>query len=150
MPTSSPWPGNTASKSSALRRDSPANEAQAPTAEMAVTPPSIRKSAPTTYAESSDARSNCQLRDFRRIGHPLAWIVGSEDVLNRIALLFAWKAPEHRCVRRTWAQGIHTNPTVHEFGAEDSSEMHNRGLAGRDGRSCRPPLAGADGRIDDY
>ena len=30
--------------------------AQAPTAEMAVTPPSIRKSAPTTYAESSDAR----------------------------------------------------------------------------------------------
>src|SRR5206468_1328204 len=29
--------------------------AQAPTAEMAVTPPSIRKSAPTTYAESSDA-----------------------------------------------------------------------------------------------
>jgi nitronate monooxygenase len=35
----------------ALRR-----EAQAPTPEMAVTPPSIRKSAPTTYAESSDAR----------------------------------------------------------------------------------------------
>ena len=32
------------------------NEAQAPTAEMAATPPSIRKSAPTTYAESSDAR----------------------------------------------------------------------------------------------
>ena len=32
------------------------NEAQAPTPEMAVTPPSIRKSAPTTYAESSDAR----------------------------------------------------------------------------------------------
>jgi len=31
-------------------------EGQAPTAEMAVTPPSIRKSAPTTYAESSDAR----------------------------------------------------------------------------------------------
>src|SRR3984893_15408787 len=30
--------------------------AQAPTAEMAVTPPSIRKSVPTTYAESSDAR----------------------------------------------------------------------------------------------
>ena len=29
---------------------------QAPTAEMAVAPPSIRKSAPTTYAESSDAR----------------------------------------------------------------------------------------------
>src|SRR5439155_22491324 len=32
------------------------NDGQAPTAEMAVTPPSIRKSAPTTYAESSDAR----------------------------------------------------------------------------------------------
>jgi hypothetical protein len=32
------------------------NDAQAPTAEMAVTPPSIKKSAPTTYAESSDAR----------------------------------------------------------------------------------------------
>lgn len=32
------------------------NEAQVPTAEMAVTPPSIKKSAPTTYAESSDAR----------------------------------------------------------------------------------------------
>jgi len=30
--------------------------AQAPTPEMAVTPPSIRKSAPTTYVESSDAR----------------------------------------------------------------------------------------------
>ncbi len=28
----------------------------APTAEMAVTPPSIRKSAPTTYTESFDAR----------------------------------------------------------------------------------------------
>ena len=33
-----------------------AGEVQAPTGEMAVTPPSIRKSAPTTYAESSDAR----------------------------------------------------------------------------------------------
>src|SRR6266852_4602773 len=32
------------------------NEAQAPTTEMAVTPPSIKKSAPTTYTESSDAR----------------------------------------------------------------------------------------------
>jgi len=32
------------------------SEAQAPTDEMAVTPPSIKKSAPTTYAESSDAR----------------------------------------------------------------------------------------------
>src|SRR5262249_57186730 len=34
----------------------PAEEAQVPTPEMAGTPPSIRKSAPTTYAESSDAR----------------------------------------------------------------------------------------------
>jgi hypothetical protein len=32
------------------------DEAQAPTAEMAETPPSIKKSDPTTYAESSDAR----------------------------------------------------------------------------------------------
>src|SRR5258707_9430726 len=24
---------------------------------------------------------NCQLRDFQRIGHPLAWIVVAEDVL---------------------------------------------------------------------
>ena len=32
------------------------NGAQAPTPEMAVTPPSIRKSAPTTHAELSDAR----------------------------------------------------------------------------------------------
>src|SRR5262249_23672883 len=38
---------------------------------------------------------NCQLRDFQRIGHPLAWIVGAEDVLHRIALLFAWDAAEH-------------------------------------------------------
>src|SRR5260221_14762252 len=41
---------------------------------------------------------NCQLRDFQRIGHPLAWIVGAEDALNRIALLFAWEATEHRRV----------------------------------------------------
>src|SRR6516164_75226 len=93
---------------------------------------------------------NCQLRDFQRIGHPLAWIVGAENVFNRIALLFAWKATEHRRVRRAWAQGIHANPTVHEFGAEDSSEMADRGLAGRDGRGCRPPLARANGRSDDY
>src|SRR5260221_7110070 len=46
---------------------------------------------------------NCQLRDFQRIGHPLAWIVGAEDVLNRLALLFAWDATEHRRVRRAWA-----------------------------------------------
>src|SRR5262245_19631924 len=46
---------------------------------------------------------NRQLRDFQRIGHPLAGIVGSEDVLNRLALLFAWKATEHRRVRRAWA-----------------------------------------------
>jgi hypothetical protein len=46
---------------------------------------------------------NCQLRDFQRISHPLAWIVGSEDVLNRLTLLFAWDATEHRRVRRAWA-----------------------------------------------
>src|SRR4029453_6576903 len=45
---------------------------------------------------------------------------------------------------------MHANPAVHEFGAEDSSEMDDRGLAGRDGRGCRPPLACANGRIDDY
>src|SRR6516164_5738950 len=45
---------------------------------------------------------NCQLRDFQRIGHPLAWIVGSEGALNRLALLFAWEATEHRRVRRAW------------------------------------------------
>src|SRR6266581_5247487 len=46
---------------------------------------------------------NCQLRDFQRIGHPLAWIVGSEDRLYRLALLFAWDTTEHRRVRRAWA-----------------------------------------------
>src|SRR5215510_1790357 len=46
---------------------------------------------------------NCQLRDFQRIGHPLAWIVGAEYVLNRLAVLFAWEATEHRRVRRAWA-----------------------------------------------
>src|ERR1700756_808584 len=65
-----------------------AQRGSGPTAEMAETPPSIKKSA---------------LRDFQRIGDPLAWIVGAEDVLNRIALLFAWEASEHRRVRRAWA-----------------------------------------------
>src|SRR5215471_16977905 len=46
---------------------------------------------------------NRQLRDFQRIGDPFAWIIGSEDVLNRLALLFAWKATEHCRVRRPWA-----------------------------------------------
>src|SRR5512132_1374860 len=49
---------------------------------------------------------NCQLRDFQRIGDPLAWIVGAEDVLNRLALLFAWEATEHRRVRRAWTFGL--------------------------------------------
>src|SRR5258708_3230667 len=44
---------------------------------------------------------NCQLRDFQRIGQPLAWIVGSEDVLNRLAPLFAWEETEPRPV--PWA-----------------------------------------------
>src|SRR5260370_2745413 len=82
--------------------------------------------------------------------HRVAGMVGSEAGLIRLALLFAWEATEHRRVRRAWAQGIHANPAVHEFGAEDSSEMDDRGLAGRDGRGGRPPLASANGRIDDY
>src|SRR5262249_29757963 len=72
------------------------------------------------------------------------------DVHSRLALLVAWEATEHRRVRRAWAWAIHANPAVHECGAEDSSEMDGCGLAGRDGRGCRPPLARADGRIDDY
>src|ERR1700730_2230266 len=46
---------------------------------------------------------NCPLRDSQRIRDPLAWIVGSEDALNRLALLFSWEATEHRRVRRAWA-----------------------------------------------
>src|SRR5882724_6268307 len=46
---------------------------------------------------------NGQLRDFQRIGDPLAWIVGSEDALYRVALLFAGEAAEHRRIRRAWA-----------------------------------------------
>src|SRR6266566_1630685 len=46
---------------------------------------------------------NRQLRDFRRIGHPLAGIVGCKDALDGVALLFACEATEHRRVRRTWA-----------------------------------------------
>src|SRR5262249_52772677 len=46
---------------------------------------------------------NCQLCDFQRIDHPLAWIVGSENVLNRVTLLFARKATDHRRVHRAWA-----------------------------------------------
>src|SRR5216683_596538 len=93
---------------------------------------------------------NRQLRDFQRLGQPLAWIVGSEDGLYRLALLFAWDATEHRRVRWAWAQGIHANPAVYQFGAEDSSKMDDRSLAGRDDRGCRPPFARANGRIDDY
>jgi len=46
---------------------------------------------------------NCQLRDFQRISDPLAWIVGSEDALNRLALLYPRKATEHCRIRRAWA-----------------------------------------------
>src|SRR2546429_3262716 len=46
---------------------------------------------------------NRKLRDFQRLGQPLAWIVDAEDVLNRIALLFASDATAHRRVRRAWA-----------------------------------------------
>src|SRR5262249_18289069 len=93
---------------------------------------------------------NCQLRDFQRIGHPLAWIVGAEDVLHRSALLFTWDAAEHCRGGRAWAQRVHANPAVYEFGAEDSSEIDDRGLAARDGRGCRPPFARGNGSIDDY
>src|SRR5262245_14052023 len=93
---------------------------------------------------------NRKLRDFQRIGQPLAWVIGAEDVLNHLALLFAWDATEHRRVRRAWAQGIHANPPVHKFGAEDSSEIDDRGLAGRDDRGGRPPSARGNRRIDDY
>src|ERR1700751_2097156 len=44
---------------------------------------------------------------------------------------------------------MHATPAADEFGAEDSSEMDDRGLAGRDGRGRRPPLARANGGIDD-
>src|SRR6516165_7974906 len=46
---------------------------------------------------------NCQLRDFQRIGQPLARIVCPQQSLNRIAPLFAWETTEHRRVSRTWA-----------------------------------------------
>src|SRR5260221_12409349 len=36
-----------------------------------------------------------QLRDFQRIGDPLAWILGSGDALDGLALLFAWEAAQH-------------------------------------------------------
>src|SRR5215471_8783219 len=46
---------------------------------------------------------NCQLRDFPRIGQPLARIVCPQQPLDRIALLFAWETTEHRRVSRAWA-----------------------------------------------
>src|SRR6516162_11710970 len=46
---------------------------------------------------------NGQLRDFHRIGQPLARIVCPQQPLDRIALLFAWETTEHRRVRRAWA-----------------------------------------------
>src|SRR5262249_16124714 len=92
----------------------------------------------------------CQLCDFQRIGHPLTWILGSEDALHRLALLFAWEATEHRRVRRARAQGVHANTAFQELGAEDVSEMDDCCLAGRNGRGCRPPFVSANGRIDDY
>src|SRR5712691_7543627 len=46
---------------------------------------------------------NSQLRDFRRISHALAGIVGCKDALDRIALLFTGEATEHSRVRRAWA-----------------------------------------------
>src|SRR5262249_28988938 len=46
---------------------------------------------------------NCELRDFQRLGHPLAWIVGWGAAFTRLTLLFAWEATEHRRVRWAWA-----------------------------------------------
>src|SRR5205823_12544571 len=46
---------------------------------------------------------NCQLRDFHRIGQPLARIVCPQQPLDRITLLFAWETTEHRRVSRAWA-----------------------------------------------
>src|SRR6266849_4728430 len=46
---------------------------------------------------------NCQLRDFQRIGDPLAWIVGKKHFFNRIALPFSLEATEQRRVRRAGA-----------------------------------------------
>src|SRR5258708_32784594 len=48
---------------------------------------------------------NRQLRDFRRISHALAGIVGCKDALDRTALLFTGEAPEHGRVRRAWHYG---------------------------------------------
>src|ERR1700751_2001104 len=44
---------------------------------------------------------------------------------------------------------MHATPAADEFGAEDSREMDDRSLARRDGRGRRPPLARANGGIDD-
>jgi hypothetical protein len=63
--------------------------AQAPTPEMAVTPPSIRKSAADDLRGIIQREVNRQLRDFQRIGHPLAWIVSPQNVLNRVALTYS-------------------------------------------------------------
>jgi len=104
---------------------------------MAVTPPSIRKSAPTTYGRIVRREVNCQLRDFQRIGHPLAWIVGSEDVLNRRALLFAWEATETSPCPSDLGLGYSRESRGPRVGAEDSSEMDDRGLCGRFGHLGR-------------
>jgi len=108
-----------------------------------------QESAPTTYA-NRPTKVNPQLRDFQRIGQPLAWIVGSEDGLYRSPCSSPGTRPEHRRVRRAWAQGIHPNPAVHQFGAEDSSEMTTAACRSRNIEVVRPPLPRANGRIDDY
>src|SRR5258706_4684346 len=46
---------------------------------------------------------NCQLRDFHRIGQPLARIVCPQQPLDRIAPLFAYETTEHRRLTRAWA-----------------------------------------------
>jgi len=68
------------------------NEAQAPTGEMAVTPPSIR-SLPDDVRRIVRREVNCQLRDFQRIGHPPCLDCWSEDLLNRWPCSSPWKRP---------------------------------------------------------
>src|SRR5713226_9815849 len=45
---------------------------------------------------------NCQLRDFQRIGHPLAWIVGSEDVMTARLVCTAHAASAVVFVAEAW------------------------------------------------
>src|SRR2546427_264004 len=74
------------------KRSPHAGKGRAPAVDQEVCPDHVRRIV--------RRKVNRQLRDFQRLGQPLAWIVGSEDGLYRLALLFAWDATEHRRVRR--------------------------------------------------